>query len=153
MKVMLDTQEIKFCEYIGRLRSSVSRSHNIFDAKAGNQDGVEADIQGFKAEYAFAKKNNLFPDFGISPRSGSYDGVTRNNNRYDIKSTSYKNGNLLATLKINNDVDIYILAYVNDNEVEFIGWIEKDKFIRNENLKDLGYGPAYFLSREKLNRF
>ena len=153
MRVILDTQEIKFSEYIGELRSNVSRSNNVFDAKAGNQDGVQADIQGFKAEYAFAKKNNLFPDLGLSPRSGSYDGITRDNNRYDIKSTTYKNGNLLATLKINNDVDIYILAHVDDNEVNFIGWVRKEEFIKDENIRDLGHGPAYFLSRHKLNKF
>ena len=56
MIVKLDELEIELCEYIGKLRSSIARSNNVFDAKIGDQNGVEADIQGFKAEYAFAKK-------------------------------------------------------------------------------------------------
>lgn len=152
MKVRLDDKEVSLCKYIGTLRSSIARSNGVVDAKIGNQDGVEADIQGFKAEYAFAKANNLFPDFGLSPRSGSYDGVTRNNNRYDIKSTSHKKGNLLSTLKINKDVDIYILAVVDNNIVDFVGWASKEALIKDENIKDLGHGKGYFLSRHKLNK-
>jgi hypothetical protein len=151
--VELDEQEVKLCEYIGKLRSSIARSNNVFDAKIGDQNGVEADIQGFKAEYAFAKKNNLFPDFGLSPRSGSSDGVTRDNSRYDIKSTSYKTGNLLSTLKINKDIDIYILAYVDKNKIDFIGWATKDELIKKENIRSLGHGSGYFLSRHKLHKF
>jgi hypothetical protein len=152
MKIRLDDKEVSLCKYIGTLRSSIARSNGVVDAKIGNQDGVEADIQGFKAEYAFAKANNLFPDFGLSPRSGSYDGVTRNNNRYDIKSTSHKKGNLLTTLKINKDVDIYILAVVDNNIVDFVGWASKEALIKDENIKDLGHGKGYFLSRHKLNK-
>ena len=153
MIVKLDELEIELCEYIGKLRSSIARSNNVFDAKIGDQNGVEADIQGFKAEYAFAKKNNLFPDFRLSPRSGSADGVTKENNRYDIKSTHYKTGNLLSTLKVNQDVDVYVLAYVNKNIVDFVGWATKDELIRKENIKSLGLGSGYFLSRHKLHKF
>ena len=151
--IELDPQEIELCEYIGKLRSSIARGNNVFDAKIGDQNGIEADIQGFKAEYAFAKKNNLFPDFGLSPRSGSADGITRDNSRYDIKSTKYKTGNLLSTLKINKDIDIYILAHVDENKINFIGWAKKDELIKKENIKDLGHGSGYFLSRHKLHKF
>ena len=153
MKINLDKHELELCEYIGKKRSAIARSNNVFDAKIGDQNGVEADIQGFKAEYAFAKCINVFPDFGLSPRSGSYDGITHKQARYDIKSTKYKTGNLLTTLKVNPDVDIYILAYVNDNLVCFIGWAHKMKLIKNENIKDLGHGKGYFLSRSELNSF
>jgi len=152
-EIKLDKHELDLCEYIGKQRSNIARSNNVFDAKIGNQNGIEADIQGFKAEYAFAKWKNIFPDFGLSPRSGSYDGITNKGARYDIKSTKYKTGNLLSTLKVNPDVDVYILAYVNDNIVCFIGWAYKSELIKNENIKDLGHGKGYFLSRNKLNSF
>ena len=153
MQVILDKQEIELCNYVGKLRSHIARNNNIKDAKIGNHNGVDADIQGFKAEYAFAKKNNLFPDFGLSPRSGSYDGITKNNTRYDIKSTHHKKGNLLSTLKINKDIDVYILSYVNENIIEFVGWANKEELIIEDNIKDLGHGKGYFLSREKLSKF
>ena len=153
MIIELDDMEMELCEFVGRKRAFLARSNNIVDAKIGDHDGVVADIQGFQAEYAFAKWHNLFPDFGLKPRSGSYDGVTKKGTRYDIKSTHHKNGNLLSTLKINEDVDVYVLAYVNKNLVQFVGWVNKEDFIRPENIKDMGHGKGYFYSRNKLNKF
>ena len=153
MRIELDKLEVQLCEYIGTMRSSIARSNNVKDAKMGDHDGVHGDIQGFKAEYAFAKQYNIFPDFGLSPRSGSADGITTKGMRYDIKSTHYKTGNLLSTLKINPDIDIYVLAYVNDNIVELIGWATKQQLIKKENIKNLGHGQGYFLSRDQLTPF
>lgn len=153
MVVKLDQFELDLCHLIGRKRSEIARSHNVRDTKIGTHNGEDADIQGFIAEYAFAKYLNIFPDFGLSPRSGSYDGVTHKGTRYDIKSTNNKNGNLLSTLKVNNDVDVYVLAYVDNNSVEFVGWAKKDELIQQENIKDLGHGKGYFLSRNKLRSF
>ena len=62
MKIRLDDKEVSLCKYIGTLRSSIARSNGVVDAKIGNQDGGEADIQGFKAEYAFAKANGMSED-------------------------------------------------------------------------------------------
>jgi hypothetical protein len=62
-------------------------------------------------------------------------------------------GNLLATLKVNDDVDIYVLAVVQYNIVHLIGWAKKQDLIKPENIKDLGHGKGYFLSRNKLNKF
>jgi len=150
--IELSDSEVNLCEFIGEQRSIIARANNVKDAKIGSQDGTQADIQGFKAEYAFAKDQNLFPDFGLSPRSGSYDGMTNLGNRYDIKSTHHKNGNLLASLKVNPDVDIYILAVVAGNIVDVIGWALKDDLIKPENIIDLGHGKGYFLNRNKLNK-
>jgi hypothetical protein len=153
MIVVLDKSEVELCEFIGRKRHETARDNNVKDTKIGDHDAIEADIQGFMAEYAFAKYVNIFPDFGLSPRSGSYDGVTQKGAKYDIKSTRHKNGNLLSTLKVNNDIDVYVLAYVNNQTVEFVGWAKKNELIREENIKDLGHGKGYFLSREKLRPF
>jgi hypothetical protein len=153
MTIELDEHEVNLCKYIGEQRSIIARSNNVFDAKIGSQNGVDSDIQGFKAEYAFAKYINVFPDFGLSPRSGSCDGVTQKGMRYDIKSTHHKNGNLLSTLKVNKDIDIYILAYICENIVEFVGWAYKAELIKEENIKDLGHGKGYFLSKDLLRKF
>jgi hypothetical protein len=84
MRIELSAGEINLCKFIGEQRSLIARANNVKDEKIGTQDGILSDIQGFKAEYAFAKDQNLFPDFGLSPRSGSYDGMTNLGNRYDI---------------------------------------------------------------------
>ena len=78
--IELDPQEVELCEYIGKLRSSIARGNNVFDAKIGDQNVIEADIQGFKAEYAFAKKNNLKLINAIHPTAFIMDDVKMMNN-------------------------------------------------------------------------
>ena len=84
MIVELSPSEVLVCECIGRMRSLIARTANVKDVKIGQHDGSNADVMGFKGEYAFAKYFNVFPDLGLSPRSGSYDGVLKNY-KYDIK--------------------------------------------------------------------
>ena len=134
------------------MRSLIARNSGVKDAKVGTQDGASADVLGVMAEYAFAKRYNTFPDLGLTPRSGSADGIL-NGKRYDIKSTTYKNGRLLSTLKVNPDVDIYILAIVGDLDVDFIGWASKEQLVRKENIINLGHGQGYALTQDELTWF
>ena len=101
------------------------------------------------AEYAFAKQFNVFPDIGLSPRSGSFDGRYKGY-RYDIKSTRYKTGKLLSTLKVNPDVDMYILAIIDGSTINLSGWAFKDELIQESNIKDLGHGRGYAMNQEDL---
>ena len=150
--VTLNPDEITVCQLIGRMRSLIARSANVKDAKIGKQDGNEADVLGLMAEYAFAKHFNLFPDLGLTPRSGSADGVYKGW-RYDIKATTYENGRLLCTTKENLDVDMYILGIIKDNTVTFPGWA-LSKELRNEKNKiDLGHGTHYGLNQADLRTF
>jgi len=152
MKVVLQPDEIMVCQIIGRMRSLIARNCGIKDAKIGEQDGAESDVIGMMAEYAFAKQFNVFPDLGLSPRSGSADGVMKNK-KYDIKSTTYKTGRLLCTLKDNPDVDVYVLAIVSGNEVYIAGWEYKESLRQDKNLTDLGHGMGYALTQDKLKKF
>ena len=152
MKIKLAADEITVCQMLGRMRSLIARNSGVKDAKIGDQDGAEADVLGVMAEYAFAKKFNTFPDLGLTPRSGSADGVL-NGKRYDIKSTTYKTGRLLSTMKVNPDVDIYVLAVVDGNEVDLVGWAKKEELIKDENIVNLGHGKGYALTQDKLNIF
>lgn len=134
------------------MRSLIARSSGVKDVKVGSQDGAESDVVGMIGEYAFAKQFNIFPDIGLSPRSGSADGIIKGK-RYDIKSTTCKTGRLLCTVKDNPDVDVYILAIVSGNEVDIVGWEYKDNLRKEENLIDLGYGKGYALTQDKLQKF
>ena len=152
MKITLQPDEITVCQMIGRMRSLIARSSGVKDAKVGDQDGAESDVIGMIAEYAFAKQFNVFPDLGLSPRSGSADGIIKGK-RYDIKATTYKTGRLLCTVKDNPDVDVYILAIVSGNEIDIVGWEYKENLRKEENLIDLGYGKGYALTQDKLQKF
>jgi hypothetical protein len=152
MIVKLNPDEVLICEQLGRMRSIIARSSGVKDAKVGDQDGSEADVMGMKAEYAFAKKFNTFPDLGLTPRSGSADGKLKGF-AYDIKSTTYKSGRLLATKKENPDVDMYVLCIVDNSEVDIKGYAFKDDLIKESNLKNLGHGEGYCLDQDKLRVF
>lgn len=150
--IQITDSEILMLNVLGGMRSLVARCAGVTDAKMGSQDGLNADVDGLMAEYAFCKWKNVFPDLAPSPRSGSADCVYKGL-RIDIKSTRYLSGKLLATLKDNPDVDIYVLAIVKDREIDFVGWASKEELCREENIKDLGHGRGYCLEQEKLRKF
>lgn len=152
MTVTLEPDEILICEQLGRLRSLIARSAGVVDAKIGKQDGSEADVMGIKAEYAFAKRFNTFPDLGLVPRSGSPDGIIKGY-AYDIKSTAHQMGRLLASRKVNPDVEIYVLCIVERHQVEIKGYATKDELILGRNLRDLGHGEGYCLEQDALHKF
>jgi len=157
MIIELTPPEILVCQCIGRMRSLIARSANVKDQKAGEQDGNNADVMGFMAEYAFAKHFNVFPDIGLTPRSGSCDGKIPLKDfsvvSYDVKATHIRNGRLLATKKVNPDVDIYVLCIVTDNQVDIKGYVKKENFIKSENLKTIGRVEGYCLEQSQLKPF
>tara|TARA_A100001391_G_scaffold175362_1_gene138153 strand:- start:3187 stop:3648 length:462 start_codon:yes stop_codon:yes gene_type:complete len=153
MRLELQPDEIQVCQMIGRMRSLIARGNGVRDAKMGKQDGSEADVMGMMAEYGFAKKMNVFPDLGLTPRSGSSDGVMPSGKRYDVKASRHPNARLLSTLKVNPDVDVYVLCVVNDAVLDFKGWAWKEELIREDNKMNLGHGVGYALGQENLRKF
>jgi ABC-type dipeptide/oligopeptide/nickel transport system ATPase component len=79
--------------------------------------------------------------------------VTVNGKRIDVKSTRYKDGRLLATLKDNPDVDLYVLAIVDGGTVTFPGYATKSQLCREENVQDLGRGSGYVMTQDRLTAF
>ena len=90
MKLTLQPDEVQVCQMVGRMRTLIARGNGVRDAKMGNQDGAEADVMGMMAEYGFAKQMNVFPDLGLTPRSGSADGVMASGKRYDVKASKQR---------------------------------------------------------------
>ena len=122
MILTLQPDEIQVCQMVGRMRTLIARGNGVRDAKMGDHDGAEADVMGMMAEYGFAKKMNVFPDLGLIPRSGSADGVMTSGKRYDVKASKHKTARLLSTLKVNPDVDVYVLCVVDGSTLDFKGW-------------------------------
>lgn len=136
----------------GGFRTFVSRSGNVKDAKMGPQSGQEIDYDGIIGELAFCQLMNVWPDLGMTNRSGSYDCVVKGK-RIDIKTTRRADGRLLCRLKDNPDVDIYVLALLNDNAVTFAGWAYKHELCKPENIRNLGgHGEGYALDQNQLRK-
>jgi len=136
-------------DLLGAMRSMVNRGSNVRDAKVGPQDGVEADKDAVLGEIAFAKHFNVCPDLSLSPRSGSPDAVLKDY-RIDVKTTRYKNGRLLATLKKNPDVDIYVLAILHDDHVKFPGWAYASDLCQKSRLTNIKGNVGYAMRQRDL---
>lgn len=153
IEINLTDDEVMMCQHVGHLRSVLSRGNKVKDMKRTDMAGLDIDAQGVTAEYAVAKHFNVFFDLGLSPRAGSADGVM-NGYSYDVKSTHHALGKLLATLKDNPDVDMYIMCITPDRwTVKMVGWCWKKELINKKNIKDLGYGKGYALEQNQLRPF
>ena len=153
IEINLTDDEVMMCQHVGHLRSVLSRGNKVKDMKRTDMAGLDIDAQGVTAEYAVAKHFNTFFDLGLSPRAGSADGVM-NGYSYDVKSTHHPLGKLLATLKDNPDVDMYIMCITPDRwTVKMVGWCWKKELINEKNIKDLGYGKGYALEQSQLRPF
>ena len=153
IEVTLGDDEWMLCQLIGRSRSLINRASKTKDGKQGEQNGPDADVSGFAAEYAFAKHHNVCPDFGLSIRSGSADMIVKGK-KIDVKSTNRTNGCLVCTLKENTDVDVYVLAITADlPKIRFVGFARSAQLRDKQNIKDLGWGPGYALPQHALTSF
>lgn len=158
MTITLTPDEILVCQQIGGLRAITARAQRVVDTKVTTDAGLDIDQLGFIGEYAFCKAFNICPDFGMVARSGSYDCLLERDGqsyRVDVKTTKVKTGRLLATRKVNPDVDLYVLAIVDGLNVHFPGFALKNDLIKEENLKDLtGRGiKGYALEQSALRRW
>lgn len=149
--VILTDAEVMFCKMAAGLRALTNRASNTKDAKIGTLSGLQMDEDGLLGEYAFCKKMNIFPDLIPSPRSGSSDCILKGK-RIDVKTTRRINGRLLATMKNNDDVDVYVLAIIDETgtKVSFPGYATKKGLCAPVNQVDLGHGIGYGLTQDEL---
>ena len=73
--------------------------------------------------------------------------------RIDIKSTRHKTGRLLATKKINPDIDIFVLAIIDEDKVSFVGYATAAELYDPSNLTDLGHGEGYAIEQKDLRQW
>lgn len=152
MRVNLTDSELLVCRLLGVMRRSAAMN-NVTDQQVGEKDTWEMDVDGVVGELCAAKRLNVCPDLTIGIRSGGHDLISKTKQTVDVKTTRVKNGRLLATLdKIDKSCDIYVLVIVDDFGGDVVGWASKEEFLIDANIKDLGHGPGYALSQEKLNK-
>jgi hypothetical protein len=146
IEVILTPHDLSICRILGNMRTIVARGAAVKDTQMGKQDPLDIDENGVIGEYAFCKHWNIFFDPTAYPRSGSPDCILHNR-RFDIKTTTYENGRLTATLKRNSDIDCYALAILKNNKVIFPGWVFADELCTEKNITNLGHGDGYALEQ------
>lgn len=154
MEIKLLPEELNIIQIIANLRGLVNRSNKTTNQKVSENPVQDVEYDGLIGEYAFCKLNNLYLDIVPTSRSGSYDCLFEDY-RLDIKATRYKNGVLLGNTKRNPDVDVYVLAIIDDDVVRFPGYALGDELYKEENLTTLGKydRPVYALDQSRLHKF
>ncbi len=133
------------------MRRTTARN-NVEDQQMGDQNPWVVDMDGMVGEFCVAKLFNLCPDLTIGVRSGGQDLESREGRSIDVKTTRYKTGKLLCTLKKQYEpCDIYVLVVVDDDGGDVVGWAKKEEIFLESNKSDLGHGVGYVLPQSKLN--
>jgi len=151
-KISLSENEQRLAEWVGKKRTANARRKKRPDTKIGDQSFVETDLEGFAGELAFCKLMNIYPDLETGDFLPNYDCVDCNGVTYDVKTTPYPDGHLVATLKKKeNPPDKYVLAVGVFPDYDMIGEIGADEFLQDINIGNLGRGDCYLLTQAKLN--
>lgn len=150
---IFDEDEEMVARYIAAMRQHQNRVSHVKDQAVKMEGSFQADLNGFGAELAFAAIANLCPDFSLYCRQCGYDMLTNTGDRIDVKTTTYKGGQLISNKK-NPDVDLYVLLIGQLPSFTFVGWAWTEELIQEENLTDFGHGKkksAYALKQDKLH--
>jgi hypothetical protein len=154
MIVHMSHTEAILAQMLGVMRNLAARTNGVVDKQMGTQDPIEIDRDGVLSEMAVAKHLNLWPDLSIRSEKVLSDLIGRKGDRIDVKSTRYKTGRLLIHRdKKVDDVDVYILAIVDVNDVDLFGFISSKDAIQEKNLDDLGRGLTYVIPQTMLTKF
>lgn len=150
MIIKLSDTEINIINVIGTTRYNITSQQGT-ERKQSGANALNMSIDGVFSEYAVAKWMNVHFDFNCDYRKFGADLKGRTGKTIDVKSTRTKGGNLNAVIwSINKPADIFILTEIGLDFVEIVGWIERENFLIDSNLSDVGNGSFYTMPRSKL---
>lgn len=152
MKIRLDPGEMAMAQTLAVMRQFACRSDDVVNRpRDGNVQSVGMEILGAVSELAWAKAMNTYPDLALPTRSwkpdARYQGKT-----IDIKATTHANGKLMVLTRAKH-ADLYVLAIVKEECVDFVGYAVDSDVRRDELIQDHGYGPTYMLTQSQLRQF
>lgn len=153
MTITLTDTEARICAWLGEMRHKAARLAGVVDRKQGPQNAIATDVEGIGGELAFCKACGAWPDLTVGARSGGHDAVVCGI-LFDVKTTNRPSGRMLATLgKSVNEVDAYALVCGTMPTYRIAGWCWSQELIVDANVIDLGHGPGYGLTQDKLRPF
>ena len=150
----LTVTELDICMYIGKMRYTITAQHRSEGKQDIKQNGLQMCIDGVITEYAVAKTLNLNFDFNCDFRKFGADLTLQDGRTLDVKSTYTKDGPLNAVKwSVEKSCDVFVLTEIHPSHVRIVGWIGRGKFLRDENLRDVGRGEFYSVPQTYLNAF
>jgi hypothetical protein len=150
MQITLDSYEIKIVTEIAmdRQKNNIDRGSRSF--KMGGGDDLLINIEGTGGEFAFCKLKNIYPDMTID-HPIPFDCYINGHGYIDVKTTKKTNGMLLVGVwKSRSIPDYYALMVGEFPNYEFKGFFPGEEVFKPENLVDLGHGPTYGISQDRL---
>lgn len=152
--IKLNEAEKLLATHLAKARYENARSKGKPDLKMGNQSNWETDLEGIGGEIAACKHFGVYPDTETDLITlPKYDLVTKKGTKIDVKTTKYKNGKLLATLKKSKgECDVYLLVVGTFPEYNLVGWAKDSELLDEKNIVDLGHGKGYALEQHQLKQ-
>jgi hypothetical protein len=152
--IKLSESEIRTCNYLGKLRNYETSKHASERKQDQSLNGEQMSINGVLTEYAVAKFLRLFFDIDCSYRKFGADLVDADGKLIDVKSTNTAGGNLNAVeWSTSKPVDVFVLTEIHPFHIRIVGWIAAEKFLRRENLRNVGNGLFYSVPQSQLTPF
>jgi hypothetical protein len=149
--ISLDPGELACVRMIAAYRELACAAAKLTDPHF-SPDPFGDKVAGVTAEIAYAKWANVFPDLTAPATAHSYD-VLHDGVRVDIKAVTHSDHRLIAPRwKQVDSCDLYVLALVCGAEVTLLGWVRSGDFITPANLKNVGHGDCYVMTRDQLRR-
>lgn len=150
MWIELSQAEQRLAKYLATMRYRNNRAAGVVDRKIGPQSNEETDLEGIGAELAFCKFSNIYPDLEVNHRP-DFDALLPTGDSVDIKATKYQNGHLIAVRrKASKPPDLYALMVGQFPRYRCAGLIRASELLRDEMVKDFGYGESYAASQAQL---
>jgi len=149
--ITLTKTEEKIARLVAQKRYRSSRAAGVKNRKKGPQSNEYTDLNGFGGEMAVAKFLNTWPDMAMDVSAGGVDG-TWGDLTYDVKTTKYPNGHLLAKPEtaMKDHADIFILVTGEMPEYTIRGYMHADDLFQSKWLKDLGQGRSIAVPQDEL---
>jgi len=151
MTVTLSPDEERIAQWVAHQRQARNDLARVVDTRASTTTSSEGiHLQGFRAELAFCKLFNVYPDFDTTPRRGSSD-CARWGESIDVKSTTHTHGKLICfARKRELASDVYALLVDDGPAFRFVGFTRATELFTDAHLTDLGRGPTYTMTQAEL---
>lgn len=150
MMIDFSITEMQILEFIASRRFEET-SRKGKEKKQSNFDRFQIVLDGVWSEYAVSKVLNVSFNLDCDYRKFEADLTSHKGSTIDVKSTRSHGGNLNAVgWSGNKPAEIYILTEIYDASVKVVGWIDRDSFIAEDNIFDVGNGPFYSIPQKYL---
>jgi len=146
--------EIDICSFIGKKRHEITSKYGKERKQDETQNSLQMSIDGVITEYAVAKTLNLTFDLNCDFRKFGADLTLNDGRTIDVKSTYTVGGNLNAVIwSVGKPCDFFVLTEIRSSHVRIVGSIGREKFLRPENLINVGRGEFYSVAQSALKPF